>query len=92
MLKKQYLIVQILKITFVFMAISLLSCKTHKQNVKPAIDDTKSNEQMEVPQQEEDKKEEALDALAKEILKKEKDDRKKRQMLLLKRDPVEKDW
>lgn len=55
MLKKQYLIAQILKITFVIMAVSLLSCKTQKQNVKPAIDDTKSNEQMEVPRQEEDK-------------------------------------
>ena len=42
--------------------------------------------------EEKDERQKAMDALAEDILKKEKEDRKKRQMLLLRREPVEKDW
>ena len=49
-------------------------------------------QQQEQGEEEKDEKEKMLDAIAEDILKKEKEDRKKRQMLLLKREPVEKDW
>ena len=43
-------------------------------------------------EEEKDERQKAMDALAEDILRKEKEDRKKRQMLLLRREPVEKDW
>jgi len=69
-----------------------------KDKEKQQQEQQQQKEQQEQQQQQEegaeekDEKQKALDALAEDILKKEKEDRKKRQMLLLRREPVEKDW
>ena len=69
--------------------------KEQQQDQQQGDEQQEQQEQQQQQGEEEDKKDErqkALDALAEDILKKEKEDHKKRQMLLLKREPVEKDW
>jgi len=63
----------------------------HQDQDQEQQQEKQQQEQQGQQQEEKDEKQKALDALAEDILKKEKDDRKKRQMLLLKREPVEKD-